>query len=539
MTGGKSLAQWIEEGRRFTEFDILALALDAARELEALHAASKRAHGGLSPETLRLSEDGRVSLDKSLPKPGACSGFSAPELAAPASDVYSLGAVIVYALTQQAPAQPRDAGALIRIVKGLNLSKRFKAVLERMLCANPKRRYKDGAALRKALSDVLAGGHPRKLLMSLIVLSFGALAWLAYRYLPMPWDGKRPFKRFAHGRASFVNLAFSPDGTELLFSADNEVLVWDTRTWADPHRIVLPSLAPGCDTHGFDMVFDPNRGSLIIGAGTDPHCVHQKSAIFFWGTSARTSIPRKLEMDGILDSISLRPDGSRLAVALNTWDKVEQQSWKGRIKIFSLNKNTGVSAVIQRGPIRNVKFTPDGAILYASEDWNEAEKRFDRAILFLHTPSSGKDDMRIIKTEDIGELSSLTVSPTGRFFVYPDKNSERFRVVNRSGRFLRTLAWDSAWDWIVDGNTDWYWKHPSGAFSRDGALFAAPISYRHRQMLEIWDTNSWKRIKRLNAATHLYGPQIAAVTFSPDRRILAACIWNYQKSEILLWRITP
>lgn len=124
LVDGGDLAALLAEGP-LSETEAVAIGLDCARGLEALHAVGL-VHGDLHPGSIYMTVDGGAKLGdlglaRSQFESGEAhalrrqTGFLAPELSAGsgvadrASDIYAIGAVLHHALTGRPPFIPADA----------------------------------------------------------------------------------------------------------------------------------------------------------------------------------------------------------------------------------------------------------------------------------------------------------------------------------------------------------------------------------------------------------------------------------------------
>ncbi len=116
---GPSLAQAVREHGPLPADSVLALAAGLAESLMAIHAAGV-VHRDLKPSNVLLAEDGPRVVDFGIWRPAEAGspGFMSPEQAeggdvGPSSDVFSLGAVLVFAAKGQGPFGSGSADALI------------------------------------------------------------------------------------------------------------------------------------------------------------------------------------------------------------------------------------------------------------------------------------------------------------------------------------------------------------------------------------------------------------------------------------------
>ena len=209
---GETLAAAVAGGRRFTEERAASLLWQAASGARYLHRYSPPlVHGNIKPSTIILGKDGVLRLtdfsfpnlpraDEALPAPGTeelTSGYTPPEAlegaATPASDVFSLGMSVIYALSGEQPSFVGRAGGRPALPETARVADWLVRFLERMTDPAPAGRFQDGAELREALpvwaGRVRAGG--KRFPWAVLAAGAGALllGWLA---LAVPWANRRP-----------------------------------------------------------------------------------------------------------------------------------------------------------------------------------------------------------------------------------------------------------------------------------------------------------------------------------------------------------
>jgi serine/threonine protein kinase len=166
---GPSLAEAVEEHGPLPLSSVLTLAAGLAESLEEIHAAGL-VHLDLKPSNVLLASDGPRVIDFGISRAAEATlltqagtvmgspGFMSPEQAAggtvgPPSDVFSLGAVLVFAATGEGPFGTGSTAALLfRIVHSepdtARLPDQIRPLVERCLAKDP--------ALRPTSSDLLA-----------------------------------------------------------------------------------------------------------------------------------------------------------------------------------------------------------------------------------------------------------------------------------------------------------------------------------------------------------------------------------------------
>src|SRR6476659_3202222 len=158
---GTSLSDAVEQQGPLPENSVLALAAGLAEVLIAIHAAGV-IHRDLKPSNVLLAQDGPRIIDFGISSAaGATSltgtgfmigspGFMSPEQAegltvGPASDIFSLAGVLIYAARGEGPFGSGDTAALLyRVVHGKpntdNVPDNLRPLMTRSLSRDPKRR---------------------------------------------------------------------------------------------------------------------------------------------------------------------------------------------------------------------------------------------------------------------------------------------------------------------------------------------------------------------------------------------------------------
>ena len=188
---GKTLARWVEEGRRFSEQECVRLALSIGKILTYLHSFSPPfIHRDIKPTNIILDADGQVHLidfgavrDKILQDRLASGGGSTiigtygympyeqfAGKALPATDLYSLGATIIYVLSRKDPAAMEKDRMRIDFASHIEVSTGFDAVLHRLLDPDWKQRYQSSDELMEALHALRQPSKPRASRLQLMVL---------------------------------------------------------------------------------------------------------------------------------------------------------------------------------------------------------------------------------------------------------------------------------------------------------------------------------------------------------------------------------
>ncbi|MGV3526302.1 MAG: serine/threonine protein kinase [Candidatus Sericytochromatia bacterium] len=175
---GQSLQQRVEQGQRLDEAQAVQLAREICEVLVYLqdlspplmHRDIKPSHLILRPDapaslidfgavrdSLRLAHDAGTTVVGTL-------GYMAPEQyqgdVSCASDIYALGASLLYGLLHRAPQDFKRQGLKLVFRPYLNVSRACADVLEHMLEPDPRQRYPHARALHADLLALQAGEAP-------------------------------------------------------------------------------------------------------------------------------------------------------------------------------------------------------------------------------------------------------------------------------------------------------------------------------------------------------------------------------------------
>ena len=175
--GGQNLQSLVEGGRHFRESEVVAIGRAVAGILAHLHALSPPlVHRDIKPSNIMLSDNGAVHLidfgavkttleqdDLGGQTVVGTFGYMPIEQyearALPASDVYALGATLLYLLSHRGPQDLPRRGAKLAFRGHVNISEGLARILERMVEPAPEDRYASGREVREALDR--AGDVPR------------------------------------------------------------------------------------------------------------------------------------------------------------------------------------------------------------------------------------------------------------------------------------------------------------------------------------------------------------------------------------------
>ena len=181
LVPGKNLAQLIEEGRHFTQEEVVRLGLELCeiliylhhRDPTLLHRDIKPSNIMLCPETgIYLIDFGAVR-DKKI-RSARLGGVAATSVgtygympfeqfdgqAVKASDIYSLGATLIFLLSHREPIQLMRDDMGLEFRNHVHISEVFSVVLDRMVRPQWEDRYQSAEELSEDLQWVLKGKLP-------------------------------------------------------------------------------------------------------------------------------------------------------------------------------------------------------------------------------------------------------------------------------------------------------------------------------------------------------------------------------------------
>lgn len=169
---GKTLTEWLEDGRRFQYAEILALAWQAADILTYLHHFQPPIiHRDLKPSNFMLDENDKLWIidfgavrDTLLTQGTRGStiigtfGYMPMEQyegrAQPASDLYALGMTLIYLLTRQEPSQLPKHQLKPEFRSRCQVPESFSRVLDRLVELDLHHRYRSAEKLRQDIANL-------------------------------------------------------------------------------------------------------------------------------------------------------------------------------------------------------------------------------------------------------------------------------------------------------------------------------------------------------------------------------------------------
>ncbi|PIQ25471.1 hypothetical protein COW36_20720 [bacterium (Candidatus Blackallbacteria) CG17_big_fil_post_rev_8_21_14_2_50_48_46] len=207
---GKSLQTWIEEGRRFSEDEALQLALQICDILIYLHRFSPPVvHRDLKPGNLILNEQDQIFLidfgavkqqvsaqaQHSITMMGTVGYIPLEQLegrALPASDLYALGATLLFLLTGRSPAELPKKDLKPDFRSQTHFSMGFNRILDRLLDADLNKRYALAAELKRDLLKLIEKQQKRN-------QAFDFDKFKLWQTVPKAWAGFSPPTKIGMG----------------------------------------------------------------------------------------------------------------------------------------------------------------------------------------------------------------------------------------------------------------------------------------------------------------------------------------------------
>lgn len=308
------------------------------------------------------------------------------------------------------------------------------------------------------------------------------------------------------GHASKVtSVAFSPDGWLLVSASDQDILLWDLTTEAEPLEVSSGQLASPVafsvdgqrliSTHGAELrmwdlatvrksnlvghtrmvmgvTFDPDGDVLVSGSDGE--------GVWIWdaATGERFAV-LDLDRDDV-ESVASSPDGESLAAGM---DEGEIRLWNDSGRIFRT-----LEGHMDGKGVADLAYSPDGALLAsASED----------GTVRLWDGESG--EARANLSGHAGAVYGVAFSPDGALLASGsrDQSVRLWEVETR-----RQLD-------LLRGHSDGV---ASVAFSPDGKLLASG-SFDHS--VRLWDWTTGSELRRFDVPASVF-----SVAFSPDGRWL-------------------
>ncbi len=462
LAQGSNLADWIANGAQPSEDRVVRFAEQLLSALVYLHEQTPPALvGRLEPESVVLSTAGELELVafgdlERLETAGqavrGAVGYLAPEelrgQRGVTSDLYALGALLVFLLTRRSPAElPQREGRIdLRSVKA---SKWLSPVLERLLHLEPTRRFPSARSVSLALKRKSAPiSFKRMGLLALVLTLVVALpavgiAWYTARPKPQPvalpasGSVKLP-PRLPPGGAQVVrwktysghlgpvsNLAWLPDNAHFISGGRDGAL----KLWHKDHEEPLRSFKGGqgsvltlsVDPHGKYLavggrdgqlrIWSIETGEVLRSIPDSPGGIHDldfsgdgkllastgRDGVARLHDPETGKLTRRFKLAGPGLAVAFSPDGTSFATSCYGTD----------IKIWDRNSGQELFTLKHGANVNDLKFTADGAGLISVGDdkrivvWNIGQ-RGERHVIEAHRDEA----WRIALNEKSGLLAT-------------------------------------------------------------------------------------------------------------------------------------
>jgi tRNA A-37 threonylcarbamoyl transferase component Bud32 len=561
LVEGRTLAAALADGRRPAERDVVALAIEVAEVLGRLHRRSPPIiHRDVKPSNVMVRDGDELSLaaliDFGAVREGmrreqqrrgetvaGTFGYMAPEQlegrAVPASDLYALGATLVFALSRQDPASLAGDDGRIAFRDRVNVSDGFAAVLTRLLEPDAALRYRDAAALIRDLREVQRGRAPAvaarparrwraRSIAAGAVAAIGIAAWLHDR-------GDLSARLLERTRGPITSLVFSSDGRTLAAASVHEarLTLWDTdRTQprAELHHATFTALATSADGRTLAAATAP--WDDLTGAEIEP-----RIELLDAGSAAPL---RTLHLGGagFVSALSFAPDGKRLAATANRYDERQRREVDGRVVVFALAADEAPTVVRRNGArLHGGVFLASGQLAFTVLD--------PHVTLVLLDPANGAARERWLGHG--GLVGPMLVPPAdGARLAWTDGGGERVTVLGGPRFDAEIPAGAPPRDLS-------YRAFVGGAFTPDGSAFYFPETEQswfpwHRlplagpwasdvRLVRLRELVTGRLVRTFLAAPRGSNGMVRALATSGDGRLLAVGFGNDFDGRLELWRL--
>jgi serine/threonine protein kinase/WD40 repeat protein len=297
------------------------------------------------------------------------------------------------------------------------------------------------------------------------------------------WAGETPPKDFnAHG-ANIVHLQFAPGRMDRLFSVggDRTAALWDL---AESQRV---HTWEGARTNGHRAAISPDGRWLVMGG--------RIVQVFEAAPEPHVSVLHQGEGPGA--AIAISPSGRKVAIARGKGGEAGQS-----VILVDLESCRVEEEFERRGArVLGLRFSPDGAFLYASEDVGRIAQLdiatgLQTRVFALTEPET--------RTVPLVAEDQMRLSPDGRWLAASDQ----------AGRIGLWETSSGAWSPIVSGGPS---TKVFAEFSPDGLMLLTS----RVDGIALWDLRTTTVVRRFPGTNQ----GLVSPTFAPDGRSAALAGW--------------
>ncbi|MGE0321111.1 MAG: hypothetical protein AB7S68_02345 [Polyangiaceae bacterium] len=373
---GVRLSEWIQSGAAPSEDRVVQFAEQILDGLACLHEQTPALlHGQLCPDYVFIDNTAGPKLvcfgDVERFEGGAqlrgAVGFAAPEETrgqkAPTSDLYAFGGLLVYLLARRSPAELTLPDGTINL-SSLKLSNWLSPILERLLQADPGKRFPSARSVKLALKRKATPLSLKRMLVLAVALS----CFVALPAVGVTWY-------FARAEAQREKPAPIGDTTLPPRLPPSGALVTSQRVYVG-HIGVISNLAWLPDSVHF------------VSAGYD-------GAIKLWHRDHEEPLRSFSGQRGEVQSLAVDPQGNMLAAG----------GKDGQLRIWSIETGQVTQSIPDSpGGIHDLEFSQDGKLLAST-----GVDGFAR----IHDPATGKE----VRSFPLGSPGlAVAFSPDGKLF---------------------------------------------------------------------------------------------------------------------------